>query len=71
MARNALGQFTSRAAPRISIRGRSVPAATVAARRIARFEPITGVEVDGVVSGEPIVFKPEVEPQTASKSSKS
>ena len=62
MPRNSLGRFTAR---------RRVTAQAVAARRIARFEPITGVEVDGVVSGEPIVFAPEVEPQTASKASKS
>lgn len=63
MARNRLGQFTAR---------RRVTPAAVAARRIARFEPITGTEVNGVVSGEPIVFAPDVlEPQTASKASKS
>jgi len=45
-ARTALGRFR---------RSRISPA-TVAARRLGRFEPITGAEVSGVVSGETIVL---------------
>ena len=60
MARNSLGRFTARRVTR----------AGLARRLVGRAVPIEGVEVDGVVSGEPIVFAPEVEPQAASKASK-
>ena len=58
MARNSLGRFTAR---------RRVTRAGLAQRFVGRAVPIEGVEVDGVVSGEPIVFAPEVEPQQAER----
>ena len=61
MARNALGRFTARRVTR----------AGLARRLVGRAVPIEGVEVDGVVSGEPIVFAPDViEPQAERKAAK-
>ena len=54
MPRNRLGQFTAR---------RGITGADVARRRVGRFEPITGTEVDGVVSGETIVLGAEPPPE--------
>ena len=54
MPRNRLGQFTAR---------RGIGAADLARRQVGRFEPITGTEVDGVVSGETIVLGAEPPPE--------
>ena len=56
MPRNTLGRFTRRV--------RALGPDAIARRRVGRFEPITGTEVDGVVSGETIVLggPDEVEP---------
>ena len=67
MARNRLGQFTRRAASRMTLGARRIGAAGIAARRLGRFEPITGTEVSGVVSGPTIEFGPPVEPQAATR----